>query len=225
MAESVAARDGHQQKATNNNKRRQVLMNQFLMNHDSYSDDYIRGILNSVKTVAMVGASPNTVRPSFFVLKYLIERGYRVFPINPGHAGKDILGQTVYARLADIPEPVDMVDIFRSKEYAVAIVNEALALATRPKVIWMQLGIRSDEAAAIAEAAGLKIVMNRCPKIEYGRLSAEIGWFGVNSRTLSSRRAAPPVGGVQKLTLGRQSIGTGDTTAATRRASDKTDDL
>jgi predicted CoA-binding protein len=193
------------------------------MNHDSYSDDYIRGILNTVKTVAMVGASPNTVRPSYFVLKYLMERGYRIFPINPGHAGKDILGRTVYARLADIPEAIDMVDIFRSKDYAVAIVNEALALATRPKVIWMQLGIRNDEAAAIAEAAGLKVVMNRCPKIEYGRLSSEIGWFGVNSRTLSSRRAAPPVGGVQKLTLGRQSIGTGSIAAIESRPPGKTD--
>jgi uncharacterized protein len=158
------------------------------MNHDSYSESYIRGILQEVRTVALVGASANPVRPSYFVLKYLIDKGYTVFPVNPGQAGQEILGRTVYASLADIPEPIDMVDVFRGSDAVPGIVQEALALEPRPKVIWMQLGIRSDEAAAKAEAAGLTVIMNRCPKIEYGRLSGEIGWAGVNSRILSSRK-------------------------------------
>ena len=159
------------------------------MNHDSYPDSYIRGILNTVKTIAMVGISPKDNRPSYFAFKYLLERGYRMIPVNPGQAGKEILGQKVYAKLADIPEPVDMVDIFRASQFALPIVQEAIALKPRPQVIWMQLGVRNDEAATLAEAAGLKVVMNRCPKIEYGRLSSEIAWMGVNSRTLSSKRA------------------------------------
>src|ERR1043165_2813811 len=157
-----------------------------MMDHDTYPDAYIRGILNTVKTIAMVGLSPKDNRPSYFAFKYLLERGYHMIPVNPGQAGKDILGQKVYAKLAEIPEPVDMVDIFRASPYAPAVVHEALTMKPKPQVIWMQLGVRSDEAAAKAEAAGLKVVMNRCPKIEYGRLSSEIGWIGVNSRTLSS---------------------------------------
>ncbi|MGB3537192.1 MAG: CoA-binding protein [Mesorhizobium sp.] len=158
------------------------------MNHDSYDNAYIAGILNSVKTVAMVGASANDVRPSFFVLKYLLNKGFSVFPVNPGHAGKEILGRMTYARLADIPEPIDMVDIFRASAAVPPIVDQALALDPLPKVIWMQLTVRNDEAAAKAEAAGVKVVMNRCPKIEYGRLSGEIGWNGVNSGVLSSKK-------------------------------------
>lgn len=158
------------------------------INHDSYPEAYIRPILRSVKTVAMVGASANTVRPSYFVLKYLLQKGYRVFPINPGQAGKEILGTCFYARLEDVPEAIDMVDIFRAAEAVEPIIDAALALQPRPKVIWMQLGIRNDRAAAKAEAAGLKVVMNRCPKIEFGRLSGEIGWVGVNSRQISARR-------------------------------------
>jgi len=158
------------------------------MNHDIYSNDYISGILNSVKTIAMVGASANDVRPSFFVLKYLIAKGFTVYPVNPGQAGKEILGQRVYARLSDIPHPIDMVDIFRAPDAVPAIVDEALSLDPLPKVIWMQLGVRNDEAAAKAEAAGLQVVMNRCPKIEYGKLSGEIGWNGVNSGVLSSKK-------------------------------------
>ena len=172
------------------------------MNHDAYPDSYIRGILNTVKTVAMVGFSPKENRPSYFVFKYLTERGYRVIPVNPGQAGKEALGQKIYASLSDIPEPVDMVDIFRASENVPPIVEEALRLAPKPQVIWMQLTVRNDAAATLAEDAGLKVVMNRCPKIEYGRLSSEISWIGVNSRTLSSRR---PVGlgkGVQKMGLG-----------------------
>jgi uncharacterized protein len=188
------------------------------MNHDSYSDDYIRGILNTVKTIAMVGASEKENRPSYFAFKYLLERGYRMIPINPGHAGAEMLGQRIYARLADVPEPIDMVDIFRAAKYALPIVEEALALKPRPQVIWMQLGIRNDEAAALAEANGLKVVMNRCPKIEYGRLSSEIAWMGVNTRTISSKKAAS--GGIQRLSLNRMTVpgGTTEAAAAAERA-------
>jgi len=158
------------------------------MNHDSYDNAYIAEILNTAKTIAVVGASANDVRPSFFVTKYLIDKGYTVFPINPGHAGKEILGRTAYARLADVPVPIDMVDIFRASDAVPAIVDEVLALDPLPKAVWMQLTVRHDEAAARAEAAGIKVVMNRCPKIEYARLAREIGWNGVNSRVISSRK-------------------------------------
>lgn len=164
------------------------------MNHDSYSDAYIRGILDDVKTIAMIGASANNVRPSYFVLKYLLAKGYDVIPINPGHAGKEILGQKVYASLADVPKAIDMVDIFRNSEAAGAVVDEALSLDPKPKVIWMQLTVRNDEAAKRAEDQGVKVVMDRCPKIEYGRLSGEIGWNGVNSRVISSKRPALKAG-------------------------------
>jgi len=159
-----------------------------MMNHDSYSNEYISGILRSVKTVAVVGASANDVRPSFFVMKYLLDKGYGIVPVNPGQAGKTILGQTVYARLADIPDPVDMVDIFRPSSAVPAIMDELLAMTPLPSVVWMQLTIRDDEAAARAKANGIKVVMNRCPKIEYARLSGEIGWNGVNSRVISARK-------------------------------------
>jgi len=172
------------------------------MNHDAYPDSYIRGILNTVKTIAMVGISPKDNRPSYFAFKYLMERGYRMIPVNPGQAGKSILGQKVYARLSDIPEPIDMVDIFRASEHVPLVVKEAMALQPKPNVIWMQLMVRNDEAAKLAEDAGLKVVMNRCPKIEYGRLSSEISWMGVNSRTLSSRRAQNFGSGVQRMRLG-----------------------
>jgi len=172
------------------------------MNHDSYPDNYIRGILNTVKTIAMVGISPKENRPSYFAFKYLLERGYHMIPVNPGQAGKSILKQAVYAKLSDIPEPVDMVDIFRASEHVLPVVEEALTLRPAPQVIWMQLTVRNDEAARLAEAAGLKVVMDRCPKIEYGRLSSEISWMGVNSRTLSSRRAQNLGTGVQRMSLG-----------------------
>jgi predicted CoA-binding protein len=172
------------------------------MNHDSYPDSYIRGILNKVKSVAIVGASPNEVRPSFFVLRYLTEKGYLVHPINPGHAGKTIFGRMVYARLGDVPEPIDMVNIFRASSHAPGVVDEALALMPRPAVIWMQLTVRNDEAAAKAEAAGLQVVMDRCPKIEYGRISKEISWVGVNSRLISSKRPKRLMTGMQRLSIG-----------------------
>ena len=184
------------------------------MNHDSYPDSYIRGILNTVKTIAMVGASENENRPSYFAFKYLLERGYTHDPGQSGTCRQDMLGQRIYARLADIPEPIDMVDIFRASQYALPIVQEALTLNPRPQVIWMQLGIRNDEAAALAEANGMKVVMNRCPKIEYGRLSSEIAWMGVNTRTISSKRA--PIGGVQRMSLNRTSAPGGATGAADR---------
>jgi hypothetical protein len=171
------------------------------MEHDTYSDSYVRGILNTVKSIAMVGASEKTNRPSYFAFKYLLERGYHMIPINPGLAGKDMLGQRIYARLADVPEPIDMVDVFRSSQHALPIVQEALALNPRPRIIWMQLGVRNEEAAALAEAAGVKVVMNRCPKIEWGRLSGEIGWHGINSRIISARK--PLLGkGFQRLDIG-----------------------
>jgi uncharacterized protein len=190
------------------------------MNHDTYNDSYIRGILNTVKSIAMVGISPKDNRPSYFAFKYLRERGYKMIPVNPGQAGKEILGQKVYARLGDIPEPVDMVDVFRGSQFAMGIVDEALAMQPRPQVIWMQLTVRDDAAAAKAEAAGLKVVMDRCPKIEYGRLSSEIGWIGVNSRTLSSKRAPLLGKGVQRMSLNRSTMSGGSTDAATRAAQD-----
>jgi hypothetical protein len=172
------------------------------MNHDQYSDSYIRGILNTVKTIAMVGISPKDNRPSYFAFKYLMERGYRMIPVNPGQTGKDILGQKVYAKLSDIPEPIDMIDIFRAADHVMPVVQEALTMQPKPQVIWMQLTIRNDEAARLAEDAGIKVVMDRCPKIEYGRLSSEISWIGVNSRTLSSKRAQMLGKGVQRMGLG-----------------------
>ncbi|MGN6537216.1 MAG: CoA-binding protein [Mesorhizobium sp.] len=158
------------------------------MNHDAYENAYIAGILNTVKTIAVVGASANEVRPSFFVMKYLLAKGFEVFPVNPGHAGREILGRMAYAKLADVPAAIDMVDIFRASAAVPPIVDEALALKPLPKVIWMQLTVRHDEAAAKAEAKGVKVVMNRCPKIEYGRLSGEIGWNGVSSGIISAKR-------------------------------------
>lgn len=191
------------------------------MNHDSYDDNYIRTILRSVRSIAVVGASPNTVRPSYFLFKYMLERGYDVIPVNPGQAGKDMLGKTFVASLKDIGRPVDMIDIFRASEHVMPIVDEALALSPPPRVIWMQLGVRNDTVAAKIEAAGIKAVMNRCPKIEYGRLSSEISWMGVNSRTLSSKRAPIPVRGVQNLSLDRQSLPGASTAAADRAAQEK----
>jgi uncharacterized protein len=192
------------------------------MNHDSYDDGYIRGILNTVKTIAMVGVSNKESRPSYFAFKYLLERGYRMIPVNPSLAGQELLGQRAYAKLADIPEPVDMVDLFRASQYAVEIVKEALALSPRPHVIWMQLGIRNDEAARLAEGNGLKVVMNRCPKIEYGRLSSEIAWMGVNTRTITAKKAQLFGRGIQRMALNRVTLA-GGATDATMRAQ-KADD-
>jgi hypothetical protein len=169
--------------------------------HDNYPDALIRSILTSVKTIALVGASDNVARPSYFVFKYLHERGFRVIPVNPGRAGKTLLGVPFAANLRDIAEPIDMVDIFRASEAAGGVVDEALALDPLPKVIWMQLTVRDDAAAARAEARGVTVIMNRCPKIEYGRLSGEIGWQGINSRVLSARKPLMATRGVQKRGL------------------------
>ena len=157
-----------------------------LAHHDSYADGLIRAILRRVRTIAMVGASARWNRPSYFAMKYLQEKGYRVVPVNPREAGGSILGETAYADLADIPDLVDMVQVFRRADAMMPIAEQAVAIGA--KVLWMQLGVRNDRAAALAERAGLRVVMNRCPKIEYGRLSGEIGWLGVNTRVVSSRR-------------------------------------
>ena len=169
------------------------------MNHDSYTDAYIRDILVRYRAIAMVGASPNASRPSYFVMKYLLAKGYRVVPINPGQAGRTILDQPVFATLGHIDEPIEIVDIFRNSLAALPITAEAITIGA--KVVWMQLGVRNDEAARMAEEAGLKVVMNRCPKIEYGRLSGEISWAGVNSRTLSSKRPLLGAKGLQQRVL------------------------
>jgi hypothetical protein len=173
------------------------------MNHDAYKDDYIADILSTARTFAFVGASANTSRPSYFAMKYLLGKGYKVIPVNPGLAGQEILGQKVYASLAEIPEPVDVIDIFRSSDAALEAAREAIALKDRLglKVLWLQLGLRNEAAACEAEAAGLKVVMNRCPKIEYGRLSGEIGWAGVNTGTISSLRPKLAAHGVQSHVL------------------------
>jgi predicted CoA-binding protein len=181
------------------------------MNHETYDDPYIAGILNEVRTIAMVGASANSVRPSYFAMKYLLAKGYRVIPVNPGLVGQSILDQPVAARLEDLVAPVDMVDIFRASDAALEVTRSAIALKEKLglKVIWMQLGVVHDEAAALAEAAGLKVVMNRCPKIEYGRLSGEIGWSGVNKGVLSSRR--PLLGpGVQRQLIAPKPVAGGE---------------
>src|ERR1700733_4735196 len=190
------------------------------MNHDAYPDNYIREILNNVKSIAMVGASPVSVRPSYFAFKYLAQRGYDMIPVNPGHVGKSLLGRPFVASLADIGRPVDMVEIFRSSAHIMPVVDDALKLSPLPKVIWMQLGGRDDAAAAKAEAPGLKVVMNRCPKIEWGRLSSEISWMGVNSRTISSKRAPVPTQGM-RLSLNRASLGGGETSASDRAAKNR----
>jgi predicted CoA-binding protein len=151
-----------------------------------YADDDLLRIFRSSHTVAMVGASPDWNRPSYFAMKYLLRKGYKVIPVNPKAAGGEILGQKVWASLAEIPEPIDVVDIFRRPDAVPGIVDESVRLGA--KVVWMQLGIRHPDAAHVAEKAGLAVVMDRCMKIEYGRLSGELAWSGVNSGIISSRR-------------------------------------
>ena len=156
------------------------------MNHDDYDDKYIISVLNDAKTVAMVGASANWNRPSFFAMKYMQQKGFRVIPVNPGVAGQEILGETVMASLDEIDEPIDMVDIFRNSEAAGPITDDAIKAGA--KIIWMQLGVQNDAAAKRAEDAGLRVVMNRCPKIEYARLYGELSWHGINSHVITSKR-------------------------------------
>ena len=156
------------------------------VDHDRYTDEYLRGVLKRVRVIAMVGASPHWNRPSYFAMKYLQDKGYRVIPVNPRAKGDTILGERVYGALAEIPDKVDMVDVFRNADAAGPLVDEAAAIGA--KVVWMQLGVRNDEAARRAEAAGLTVVMNRCPKIEYSRLHGELAWSGVNTGIISSKR-------------------------------------
>jgi uncharacterized protein len=156
------------------------------IDHDRYSDDYLRGVLKSVRVIAMVGASPHWNRPSYFAMKYLQDKGYRVIPVNPRAKGETILGEKAYGGLAEIPDKVDMVDVFRNSDAAGPIVDEAIVIGA--KVVWMQLGVRNDTAARRAEAAGIAVVMNRCPKIEYSRLHGELAWSGVNTGIISSKR-------------------------------------
>jgi predicted CoA-binding protein len=169
------------------------------VNHDRYPDQYIAGILGEARTIAIVGASAVGNRPSSFAMKYLLGKGYTVIPINPTLAGGEIQRQRVYASLSEVTVPVDIVDIFRNPAAAHEVVREAITLKDKLglKVIWLQLGVRNEAAAAEAEAAGLKVVMNRCTKIEYGRLSGEIGWAGVSVGILSSRRPLLSGRGVQ----------------------------
>ncbi len=156
------------------------------MEHGSYDDAYIKEILGDVKTIAMVGASTNWNRPSYFAMKYLQTKGFRVIPVNPRSAGETLLGETIRESLAEIEETVDMVDIFRNSEAAGPVTDEAIEIGA--KVVWMQFGVINEEAAARAEAAGLRVVMDRCPKIEYARLNGELSWNGFNSKVISSKR-------------------------------------
>ncbi|MCG8491398.1 MAG: CoA-binding protein [Sneathiellales bacterium] len=156
------------------------------MDHESYSDSYISDILEDVKTIAVVGASDNPVRPSYFVMRYMQRKGYRILPVNPGKAGSDLLGEKIYASLGDIDVPVDMVDCFRNAEAIPGIVEEAKSI--HAKVLWMQLGVTNPTAAEAAEEAGMRVVMNRCPKIEFGRLTGEIAYMGGRSGVISSKR-------------------------------------
>ena len=166
------------------------------INHDDYSDAYLRRLLNDICSIAVVGASPKWNRPSYFVMKYLQEKGYRIFPINPGVAGQEILGERVYASLEEVPENFDMVDIFRNSEVAGAVTDQAIALKDEKniKAVWMQLTVRNDAAAQRAEAAGLQMVMDRCPKIEFGRLNSELSWGGFNSKVITAKRRKVRIG-------------------------------
>jgi predicted CoA-binding protein len=156
------------------------------MEHGKYDDTYIKGILKDVQTIAMVGASTNWNRPSYFAMKYLQSKGFRIIPVNPVAAGQELLGETVRASLGEIEEDIDMVDIFRNAEAAGPIAEEAIEIGA--KVVWMQFGVVNPEAAERAEAAGLRVVMDRCPKVEYARLNGELSWNGFNSKVISSRR-------------------------------------
>jgi len=152
-----------------------------------YPDWQIRRILRDVNTVAMVGASTNWNRPSYFAMKYMQDKGYRVIPVNPRSVGETLLGEDVVASLKDITVPVDMVDIFQRSDRVPPVVDQAIEIGA--KVVWMQLTVRHDEAAKKAEDAGLTVIMDRCPKIEFARLSGELGWSGINTKVITSRRS------------------------------------
>ena len=152
-----------------------------------YTDSFLKDVLQRTKVVAVVGVSMNPVRPSYYVARYLSLKGYTVIPVNPGHAGKALFGQTVRASLAEISEPVDMVDIFRRSEAVPPIVDEALSAFPDLRTIWMQIGVEHPEAAAKAQARGVDVVMNRCPKIEYQRLFGELRMGGFATGVISSK--------------------------------------
>jgi predicted CoA-binding protein len=153
----------------------------------TYSDAFLSDILKRTKTIAVVGVSMNPVRPSYYVARYLNLKGYTVIPVNPGHAGKMLFGQTVQASLTDIDRPVDMVDIFRRSEAVPPIVDEALERFPDLGTIWMQIGVEHADAAAKAQVRGVDVVMNRCPKIEYQRLFGELRMGGFNTGIISSK--------------------------------------
>jgi predicted CoA-binding protein len=152
-----------------------------------YTDEFLKSVLQECRTVAVVGVSMNPVRPSYFVARYLGLKGFRVIPVNPGHAGKMLFGETVRASLGEVEGPVDMVDIFRRSEAVPAIVYEALAAFPQLKAVWMQIGVRNDAAADAAAARGVKVVQDRCPKIEYQRLFGELRMGGFATGVISSK--------------------------------------
>lgn len=153
----------------------------------TYSDEFLRGILKRTKTIAIVGVSANQIRPSYFVARYLGLKGYRVIPVNPGLAGQTLLGETVYGSLNEVPDDVDMVDIFRRSEAVPDIVTEALSRWPKLQTIWMQIGVEHPQAAANAQARGVDVIQNRCPKIEYQRLFAELRMAGFATGIISSK--------------------------------------
>ncbi len=172
-----------------------------MSDHDHYPDALLRDVLRRVKSIAVVGASSNPNRPSAFVSKYLASKDYAIFPVNPGHAGREIAGAMTYASLADLPQPVDMVDVFRRTEALPDVAREVMAMEDLPDVVWFQLGIRDDAVAALLEMAGITVIQDRCPKIEYARLCGEIAWTGFNRRTISAKKPTMS-GGFQHYGLG-----------------------
>jgi predicted CoA-binding protein len=171
-----------------------LIMDAVMTEQLHYTDATLRNVLSNVRTIAMVGASADWKRPSFFAMKYLQRRGYRVIPVNPGRAGTEILGEMCYASLADIPGNIDMVDVFRANEAVAGIAEETIALAEEKQIkfLWLQLGIRNDEAAIKVEDAGVQVIMDRCPKIEFARLSGELSWSGINSGIVTSKVLKAP---------------------------------
>ena len=170
--------------------------------HDAYADEFLRDVLRRVKSIAIVGASANERRPSYFVTRYMVSKGYTVLPINPGRAGGEIAGLPAFATLADLPHPVDMVDVFRKPDALPDVARDVLAMPVLPDIVWFQLGIRDDAVAGVLETAGITVVQDRCPKIEYARLCGEIGWTGFNRRTISARKP--------RLSAGYQHFGLAD---------------
>lgn len=153
----------------------------------SYSDAFLKEILRRTKVIAVVGVSLNPVRPSYYVARYLSLRGFRVIGVNPGHAGAQLFGETVRSSIAELPAEVDMLDLFRRSEAVGPLVDEALERLPGLRTVWMQIGVENAEAAARAEARGIDVVMNRCPKIEYQRLHGELRMGGFNTGVISSK--------------------------------------